>query len=141
MKIRFQFDEKEKRGSKSTLISLVIIIFLATVFIANAAQWMWIQQISKDDAGTIPVDANSNGAIDYAQSSSHSSTATFADNGYLSFINGTIISPAEDYDVIWEDAGSNNMALCTYESVLAAYDYSLPVPKNAYCAYFYYGGL
>jgi hypothetical protein len=143
MKIRFKLNEKEKRGPIFTWIVLSII-FLATVLITNAAQeWINLQQISKDEFGTIPVDANLNGIIDGAEYSSYSLVSNISNNGYLSFINGTISSTSQSYDVIWmEVPGTNNYALCTYDSVVALMGMTgRSAPKDAYCAYFYFQGL
>jgi hypothetical protein len=141
MRIRFKLDKNEKRRPLHLTVVIMLLIFLTTVFVANAArQWMWIQQISKDSAGLIPVDSNSNGLIDRSQSTTTAISSKLSGRGYISLINGTLSANGQTISrdghfLMWMPIqSSNSVALCTYDSTIGLPP-SYPVPQWAYCVY------
>ena len=126
MKIKFRLDNQEEKKSLSYLVILIILIFLTTVFITNAAyQWISIQQVSKDDSGNLPIDVDSNGVID---ESSYSTSAVISNLG-----SSISISSIAGKQLVWLKRANTLQskevnALCTYETITP---YFYP-----YCVYF-----
>jgi hypothetical protein len=66
MKINIKIPDIVSKEDIKRFLILLVFMFVLSVIIVSAvhSEWISVQQISKNDAGTIPLDSNANGIID-----------------------------------------------------------------------------
>mgnify|MGYP002071099681 CR=1 FL=1 len=66
MKINIKIPNRVNKEDIKRFLILLVFMFVLSVLIVSAvpSEWISVQQISKNGAGTIPIDSDANGIID-----------------------------------------------------------------------------